>query len=112
MQFTDHPIFWLLIVVPFMGGLWTLTADLIKQSDFWKVKEIALSILAGGVCIAAMIIGGYYIWDGIVNIGRRTEQYQEIQRFLQWAESDIEQAQSLKAQRLRMELPGAHAHPR
>jgi hypothetical protein len=111
-QFADHPIFWLLFAVPFMGGLWTLSADFIKQSDFWKVKQAALSILAGGVFVVIALVAGFYAWDRIVTIRRRTEQYQEIQRFLQWAESDIEEAQSLKARRLRMELPGAHGRYR
>jgi hypothetical protein len=45
-QFNEHPLFWLLVIVPFVGGLWTLSVDFVKQADFWKGRQETIATLS------------------------------------------------------------------
>jgi hypothetical protein len=106
MQFNEHPLFWLLGIVPFIGFLWTLVgllvAEYVKQPDFEKVKlKVIVAFLNVGVMSLGLLIAVHFDWLGFRSWGRKA-QYQVIQRFLQWAERDIEEARALRAaQRLR-----------
>jgi hypothetical protein len=106
MQFNEHPLFWLLGIVPFIGFLWTLVgllvAEYVKQPDFAKVKlKVIVAFLNVGVMSLGLLIAVHFDWLGFRSWGRKA-QYQVIQRFLQWAERDIEEARALRAaQRLR-----------
>jgi hypothetical protein len=134
-QFNEHPLFWLLVIVPAVGVLSTLGTDFVKQADFWKGKQeaiatlsafgvrIALSpersqeakntfaplvILGFGVCLIFLLIGGFFNYLGFLGLWGRKTQYQQLQLFLQWAEHDIEEEQLRRRRRLCEEMPGSH----
>jgi hypothetical protein len=103
-QFNEHPLFWFLFIVPAIGALWTLGTEFVKQTDFWKGKPEAIAaLLYVGVMSLALLIEVHFGWLVLRTIiWSRKAEYQEIQRFLQWAERDIEEARALRAaQRLR-----------
>jgi len=134
-QFNDNPLFWLLIIVPVMGVLWNLGADLIKQTEFWKGKQeviaelsvfgvrvllsparsqevkstfVPLGILGLGAILVYLLIYYFISYQRFLSYWGRKAQYQEIQRFLQWAEHDIEEEQLNRRRRLCEEVPGPH----
>jgi len=111
-QFADHPLFWLLVIVPLVTGLWQLGADSIKQAEFWKTVPpetplFRVALLGLGGIIVATLLQYFFLWHDIDSTLSRKAQYEDIQRFLQWAEHDIEEAQLLTTRRLRAEAPGA-----
>jgi hypothetical protein len=102
MQFNEYPLFWLLGIVPFIGFLWTLVgllvAEYVKQPDFEKVKlKVMVALLYVGVMSLGLLIAAHFNWLGFRSFWSRKAQYQVIQRFLQWAEHDIEEARALRA---------------
>ena len=136
-QFNEHPLFWLLVIVPAVGALWTLGTDFVKQTDFWKGKQEAIATLSAfgvrialspersqeakstlaplvipyvGVTIVIVLITVFCFCLAFLRACSRKTKYQEIQRFLQWAEHDIEEAKALRAQRLRLALPSSYGH--
>jgi hypothetical protein len=100
-QVTDHPIIWLLFIVPFITGLWTLGTGLIKKTEPWRevTQETGL-FLGAGVIIAIMAVGAFWIWQEIIHLSSRKREYLELQRFLQWAESDIKEMQLFRSRHL------------
>jgi hypothetical protein len=112
-QFADHPLFWLLVIVPFVSALWQLAADGIKQADFWKTvpPEMPLFrfvLLGLGGMIVVMLVLYFFLWHDTTSTMGRKAIYEDIQRFLQWAEVDIEEAQVLRSRHLRTEMPDKH----
>jgi hypothetical protein len=125
----------LLVIVPFVGGLWNLSADFIKQTDFWKGKQEAIATLSAfgvkillspeksqeaksmlapliillytGGSLILLSIAGFFLYQGFLGRWGRKAKYQQILRFLQWAEHDIEEAQQLRIRSPHMIRPGS-----
>jgi hypothetical protein len=134
-QFNEHPLFWLLFIVPFATELWNLGADFVKQADFWKGKQEAIATLSVfgvrillspersqeakstfaplvflgmGAFLLFYLITFFSSWRGFLSLWSRKTNYQQLQRFLQWAEHDIEEEHFHRRQRLCEEMPGPH----
>jgi hypothetical protein len=135
-QFNEHPLIWVLVIVPLATGLWNLSADFVKQADIWRGNQetvaafsafgvkialspeksqdakstlTRLSVLAVGVIFLCLLIEFFLFWRGFrMGIWSRKAKYQEIQRFLQWAEHDIEEEQFHRRQYLCKKIPGPH----
>jgi hypothetical protein len=81
----------LLFIGLFMGMLTPLVVNFITSSPFWK-SDAAPFIVASSVAIVMMLVGLGIIalptWHRFVS--SRKYPHLEMQRFLQWAERDIE----------------------
>ena len=81
----------------------TLFINSMIKSPHWE--NVAALVLTIGLMLVGMGIAVLPILHDVVNLEKF--HHQTLQRFLQWAAKDIKEAQQLKTQLLRMELPGS-----
>src|SRR5262249_39763254 len=96
-------------IVPYLVLLNTLILEILKQADLLKNPWGGLILYLVIVCLVSLY-AVLRLWPIMTNVGQIKDR--TLQRFLQWAERDIEEAQVLRAQRLRRELLGADGHYR
>jgi hypothetical protein len=80
-------------IVPFIVLLNTLLLEALKHADLLK-GPAGIVILILSTFLLVFLYGVLRVWYGVTNWGQVVDR--DIQRFLQWAESDIEEAQRLK----------------
>jgi hypothetical protein len=99
-QLSQHP------GIMFLLGLCaSLLVNLVTNSSTWKsVPAIAMTLILQVTSLGAAIVP---LWHLVASLPKH--EHLTLQRFLQWAARDIEEA---KAQRLRMELPNSYGHNR
>jgi hypothetical protein len=79
-----------------------LCIDYIKQLSLWKNTESATYILIHGASLLAFVIMIFTIYQILIN--QPKYKHQEIQRFLQWAEKDMEEGHRVKVWSRRAEV--------
>jgi hypothetical protein len=79
-----------------------------ERSQEAKSMPDQLNILSWGLYLIYVLIGGFVVWQIGYGFWGRKAKYQEILRFLQWAEHDIEEEQFRRRQRLCEEMPTPH----
>jgi hypothetical protein len=83
-----------------------LLVSFVTNSPTWKsASVVVIIIILQVISLGVAIIPS---WHTITNLPKH--EHLTLQRFLQWAERDIEEAKALRAQRLRMELPSSYGH--
>ena len=99
-QLSQHP------GIMFLLGLCaSLLVNLVTNSPIWKsVPAIAITLILQVISLGVGIVP---FWHEITS--RPKHEHLKLQRFLQWAARDIDEA---KARRLRMELPSSYGHNR
>jgi hypothetical protein len=92
-------------IVPYIVLLNALILELLKQANLLQ-GGMGIPILIVSVLVLVFIYGVLRVWYGVTNWGQPEER--SIQRFLRWADLDIEEEQLLRTQRLRAAAPGPH----
>jgi hypothetical protein len=102
-QLSQHP------GIMFLLGLCaSLLVNLVPNIPVWKSASVVFITII--VQVMSLGIGIVPLWHLVVSLPKH--EHLTLQCFLQWAERDIEEAQTLRAQRLRTELPASHGHYR
>jgi hypothetical protein len=92
-------------IVPYIVLLNLLLLEVLKKTNFLEGRE-GILILFLCVYVLVAVYGFLREWHRVTKWGQSEDR--NIQRFLQWAECDIEEAQLLRTRRLRAEMPNPH----
>src|SRR4029450_2097017 len=99
LQLSQYPGFMFL-----MGAFATLFINFITNSPGWKSG--AAVFITVGLLLVGLFIAFLPQWHSLRN--KQQYQYASLQRFLQWAERDLEDEQFCRSQRLGSQAPGLH----
>lgn len=84
-----------------LGVCTPLIVNLLTNSPAWKrAPALFLTLILQAIGLGFAVIPSWHLY-----VSRPKDEHLTLQRFLQWAEHDIGEAQSLKDQQRRMELP-------